>query len=288
MNSRSLFSVLVLGIAVGCTSTRGASPVPAPTPISSTPEAAPSIAPNAGSWSFKYAPGSLSYQITRSAVIEKSDSLNQRESTTNATHERLVLGSTEQGIEFSAVIDTFSTTTQGLIGAVQLTELPVQISGLLATDSLTINSQPSAERCSPVSTVLNTDLHNLLVTFPAVLSAGMTWTDSVNIQGCQSGIPTLARITRSYKVAGEVMLEGKPAVLITRTDSSHARGEGGLQQHRLTINTTGTGTAAYYLNQTTGQISQIILGQTLDLGITTTGHEYRFKQTSKQEFRLVP
>jgi hypothetical protein len=116
----------------------------------------------------------------------------------------------------------------------------------------------------------------------------MTWTDSVSIQGCQSGIPTLARITRSYKVAGEVMLEGKPAVLITRTDSSHARGEGGLQQHRLTINTTGTGTAAYYLNQATGQISQIILGQTLDLGITTTGREYRFKQTSKQEFRLVP
>jgi hypothetical protein len=116
----------------------------------------------------------------------------------------------------------------------------------------------------------------------------MTWTDSVNIQGCQSGIPTLARITRSYTVGGEVMLEGKPAILITRTDSSHARGEGGLQQHRLTINTTGTGTAAYYLNQTTGQISQIILGQTLDLGITTTGREYRFKQTSKQEFRLVP
>jgi hypothetical protein len=199
-----------------------------------------------------------------------------------------VLESSERGIEVSAAIDTFSTTTQGLIGAVQPTELPVQVSGLLALDSLTINTQPSAERCSPVSTVLNADLHNLLVTFPAVLSAGMTWTDSISIQGCQSGIPTLTHITRSYAVSGEVTLEGKSAVLITRTDTTRARGEGGLRQHRVTVSTTGTGTAAYYLNEATGQVSQITLNQTLDLGITTTGSEYRFKQNSKQEFRLVP
>jgi hypothetical protein len=288
MDSRCLSSILVLVIAIGCTSTRSASPVPAPGPISSTPMAAPPIVPSAGSWNFKYVPGSLSYQITRSAVIERTDSLNQREITTNTAHERLVLEATDHGIEFSAVIDTFSTTTQGLIGAVQLTELPVQVSGLLATDSLIINSQSSAERCSPVSTALNADLHNLLVSFPAVLSAGMTWADSVSTQGCQSGIPTLAHITRSYTVAGEVILDGKPALLITRTDTTHARGEGGLQQHRLTLNATGAGTAAYYLNQATGQISQITLNQTLDLGITTTGSEYRFKQSSKQEFRLVP
>jgi hypothetical protein len=84
------------------------------------------------------------------------------------------------------------------------------------------------------------------------------------------------------------MFEGKPAVLILRTDTTHARGEGGLEQHRITINVVGNGTAAYYLSPMIGQVLGITVNQALDLGVTTTAREYHFRQSSKQEFRLVP
>jgi hypothetical protein len=139
-----------------------------------------------------------------------------------------------------------------------------------------------------VNGLLIADIHNLLIAFLATLSAGLTWTDSVNFQGCQSGIPTLLHTNRRYSVSGEVMFEGKPAVLVLRTDTSRSHGEGGLEQHRMTIDATGTGTAAYYLNPVTGQVSHISLNQILDLGVSTTAREYHFKQTSKQELRLAP
>jgi hypothetical protein len=288
MTSIRWLSFLMLGAGTACTSTRNPPSTPAPVPVISAPESTPPVITSPGSWSFRYTPGSVSYQITRSAVVERVDSLNQREVTANVTHEVFALETTEQGIGFNAVVDTFSTTTQGLIGAVQPVQLPIQLSGSLASDGLSINTHADTARCSPVSTVLTTDLHNLLVTFPAVLSPGVTWTDSVNIQGCQSGVPTFTHLDRSYAVSGEVMFEGKPTILILRTDTTRARGEGGLEQHRVTINAAGTGTAAYYLSPVTGQIAHITLNQALDLGITTTTREYRFKQSLKQDFRLVP
>jgi hypothetical protein len=139
-----------------------------------------------------------------------------------------------------------------------------------------------------MNTVLITDLHNLLVKFPAVLSPGVVWTDSVRLQGCQSGVPTLLHVLRSYVVSGEVVFEGRPVVLVLRTDTTQAQGEGGLQQHRVSINAAGTGTAAYYLSPETGQVTHLTLNQTLDLGVTTTARVYQFRQSSKQEFRLAP
>jgi hypothetical protein len=287
MISRCLSSFLLVSLSVACAGRRSSTPNPTPAPTSPVPQPTAPTLSSTGSWNFKYSPGSLSYQITRSAVVERADTTDQRELTTNSSHELLVLEPSEQGVGFTATVDSSTTTTQGLIGPVQAAQLPIQLSGLLAPDSLIINAQ-TVDSCSPVHTVLVTDLHNLLVKLPAVLTPGMVWTDSVNIQGCQSGIPTLSHILRSYLVSGEVMLEGRPVVLVLRTDSTQARGEGGLQQHRVLINTVGSGTAAYYLSPTTGQVAQLTLNQTLDLGVTTTARTFHFKQSSKQEFRLAP
>jgi hypothetical protein len=287
MISRRLYGFLLASLSIACAGPQGPVPIPTPVPTSPLPEPATPTVPNTKSWSFKYSPGSVSYQITRSAVIERADSINLRETTTNSAHESLTLEATEQGVVFTAVVDTFTTTTQSLIGPVRPVQLPIQISGLLSVDSLTINSQ-ATDSCSPVNTVLLTDLHNLLVKFPAVLSPGVVWTDSISLRGCQSGVPTLSHILRSYIVSGEVAFEGQPVVLVLRTDTTQAQGEGGLQQHRVSINAIGTGTAAYYLNPETGQVTHLTLNQALDLGVTTTARAYQFKQSSKQEFRLAP
>jgi hypothetical protein len=136
--------------------------------------------------------------------------------------------------------------------------------------------------------MLATDLHNLLIAFPEQLSTGVSWKDSADVRGCQAGVPTSAHISRSYVVSGAGSYEGRPVLVILRTDTTRAKGEGGLQQHRVSIEATGTGTGLYYLDTGTGRVVRLTLDQILDLGITASARRSQFRQNSKQEFQIVP
>jgi hypothetical protein len=282
---------LLSGLIVACSGTRSTPPgVPSPLPASPVPQPASPVAPAAGASSFKYASGAVRYRISRSAAIETTgfDSQTHREISTNITHELLTLETADRATSFTALIDTSTTTTQGLIGSVQSVQLPVQISGSFADSALTINTEATGSKCNAVASMLVTDLHNLLVPFPEQLSTGVGWKDSVNVQGCQAGIPTSAHTDRSYIVSGDASYEGRPVLVILRTDTTHAKGEGGLQQHRVSIDATGTGTALYYLDTATGRVVRLTVNQMLDLGVTASARRSQFKQNSKQEFQIVP
>lgn len=248
------------------------------------------VAPTTGSLSFKYSPGTVVYRISRSAAIESSgaDSAGHREISTNITHELVTLEPADQAVNFTAVVDTFATTTQGLIGPVQSVQLPVQISGSLTDNTLTINAETTGEKCNAISSMLITDLHNLLIAFPGQLSSGVGWKDSADVKGCQAGVPTSAHTTRSYVVSGEASYEGHPVLVILRADTTWAKGEGGLQQHRVSIDATGTGAALYYLDTTAGRIVHLAVDQLLNLGVTTSARQFQFKQNSRQDFQIVP
>jgi hypothetical protein len=248
----------------------------------------------ASAWTFSYASGASRYQISRSATIEsQSDSAgNKRETSTNVTNELLSLVSAgDSGISFTAVVDTFSTTSQDLIGPVPVVQLPVQITGFLTSQALTISSDTSTSlsiKCSPVFSTLVSDLRNLLPRFPAELSPGKAWRDSVDSSGCQAGIPTTSRMTSAYVVAGEASYEGRPVLVVQRSDIIQAHGEGAQQQHSVKLDASGTGNALYYLDRKAGRIDRITAGQELNLTITTSAKLHQFKQSSKQDFRLVP
>jgi hypothetical protein len=246
--------------------------------------------PTTGLASFKYASGTVRYRISRSAAIESlgPDSRTHREISTNITHELLTLELVDQVTNFTALIDTSATTTQGLIGSVQSVQLPVQISGSFSDSALTISTETTGGKCNAVSSMLVTDLRNLLIVFPKQLSTGVTWKDSTDVTGCQAGVPTSIHTTRSYIVSGNAAYEGHPVLVILRTDTTSAKGEGGLQQHRVSIDATGTGTALYYIDTTSGQIVRLTLDQLLDLGVTASARRSKFKQNSKQDFQIVP
>lgn len=282
---------LLSGFALACSGARS-SPPGAPSPLPSSPTSQPvvPVVPTAGSFSFKYASGTVRYRISRTAAIEGTgqDLLAHQEISTNITHELLTLEPVDQVTNFTVLIDTSATTTQGLIGSVQSVQLPVQISGSFTDSTLTISAETTGGKCNAVSSMLATDLHNLLIAFPERLSTGVSWKDSADVQGCQAGVPTSAHTTRSYVVSGDASYEGRPVLVILRTDTTRAKGEGGLQQHRVSIDVTGTGTALYYLDTTTGRIVRLIVNQLLDLGVTASAKQSRFKQNSKQEFQIVP
>jgi len=269
-------------LAAACTASSARAP--RPTPLPSLPSPVP-LPPGSGPWTFNYAPGAISYQVSRSATIEsRSDSGSHRETSTNLTHELLTLEQVGDTIHFTAVVDTFWTTTQGTIGPVQPVQLPVQLLGSLVGDSLIVSADSVTDKCSPVSSALSTDLHNLLVRFPVQLSQGTRWRDSVDLQTCQGMIPTMAHITRSYVVSGETEYQGSPVLVVQRTDMIRAHGEGAQQQHRVTLDATGTGNAVYYLSPKDGRIVRLNAGQDLDLAITASGRVHRFKEISKQDF----
>ncbi len=273
-------------VLVACTAaTVPPSGQPAPSPSLPGPMPVP---PVSGPWTFNYAAGTVSYDISRSATIEsQSDSVDHREVSTNSTHESLMLGQAGDTIHFTAIVDTFSTTTQGMIGAVQPVQLPVRFSGSFASDSLIIASDSTGTKCDPVSSALATDLQNLLVRVPAQLTQGSSWRDSVESTGCQGNIPTIAHTTRSYTVTGETSYLGYSVLALQRTDTIQAHGDGAQQQHRVIFDASGSGNAVYYLSPKDGQIVRLTTGQELNLTITASGKINHFKQSSKQDFNLA-
>lgn len=278
--SRNSLCFFVL-ITTGCAPAAVPRPVQ-PAPLPSIPNPAPSAA---SAWTINRSSGAISYQISRSAAIEsQSDSNPHREISTNTTHELVTLTMVGDTIHFAALIDTSSSTTQGTIGPVQSVLLPVQLSGSAIGDSLTILADSTTEKCNPVSSALSADLHNLLVGFPSQLSQTGSWRDSLELSTCQAMIPTTVRISRSYVVAGETTYQGLLVVVVQRRDSIHARGEGAQQQHRVTLDASGTGTATYYLNPQNGFVLRLNTEQNLDLAITTSGKIHRFRQISTQNF----
>jgi hypothetical protein len=282
---RLFFGIVFL---TACTTAPSSSPpasIPAPTsPIDQVP---PPMVPAAGAWAFRYQPGIAGYQVARSATITRLDTVGNAGLSTNISHELVTLDSTDLGISFVGVVDSFTTTTQGLIGPVQPTELPVRVSGTFTPSGLTISSQTQSDKCSPAHSVLFADLYNLLVPLPQQLSPGIGWTDSVEVRGCPAGVPTSSRTTRVFTVAGEATYDGRPAVMLQRVDTTRAQGEGGLQQHRVSIDAHGTGSAVYYLDVASGRIIHLTINQTLTLGVTTSSRQYKLRQDSKQEYGLL-
>jgi hypothetical protein len=257
------------------------------TPVSSLPNPV-LLPPTAGSWNFAYAPGAISYLISRSAAIEsQSDSGSHREISTNSTHELVTLESIGDTIHFTAAIDTFSTVTQGTIGPAQPVQLPIQLSGTFGGDSLVPSADSTTEKCNPISSALSADLHNLLIHFPAQLSQGASWRDSVELKACQGMIPTTVHMRRLYVVSGESAYQGNPVLLVQRTDSIEARGEGAQQQHSVKLDAKGTGSATYYVSPKDGRIARLTTGQDLELAITLSGKIHHFKQSSKQDYSLA-
>jgi hypothetical protein len=274
-----------------CSGARTLPPSSPPSPLPTSPviETPATVVPGGVAPSFNYAFGTLRYRISRSASIETTDSVSRlhREVSTNITNELLTLDTADR-TSFTAVIDTFATTTQGLIGSAQSVQLPVRVSGSFTGGILRIDGDATGGKCTPLTSALQTDLHNLLVAFPQQLTTGISWQDSTDVQGCQAGVPTLAHTIRSYSVVGSMSYQERPVLVILRTDSTRAKGEGGLQQHRISIEASGAGTARYYLDTEFGRVVHITTDQALDITVTASARTSRFRQISKQEFAIAP
>lgn len=261
-------------------------PIPRTEPIPQAEEGAAN--PSTGPWSFTHALGTDTYRVSRSVIIEgRQDSTTHQENSNNFTQETVKLETIDGSLKFTAIIDTFATTNQGLIGTAGPAELPFQLSGEIGADGLIISGLSPIDSCRPLTLMLATDLQNLLTRFPAQLSSGMSWTDSLDTVGCQAAISTKAHSASMYTVSGEIIHEGQPMVVVQRTDTIQAYGEGAQGQHRILLAGSGNGKATYYLDTTAGKVIRLITEQKLLITITASGQPHQFTQSSKQEFQVI-
>jgi len=274
-------------VTLGCSPASRTHPVPqAPTPATPAPVSgiqSPQL------WSFNYEPGVTAYRIDRHATIESLASpltSAVTDSSTNTSHEILSLERIGDTIQFALVVDTFATRIPERAGATEIPALPVQTKGWMTRDSLVIMRDSASLPCNSIAAVAESDVQNLLVRFPVELRTGMTWQDSVDVKGCSASIPTSVHITRSFWVAGESRSTEAGTLIIERTDSIKAHGEGAQQQHHVMLDAAGNGKALYYLGSN-GQLMRVSSDQQLDLTVVTSENTGHFRQSLKQEIELI-
>lgn len=240
-----------------------------------------------GPWTFSHSSGSKAYRISRTASVQDiTDSSVRREVVSNFTHEVLTFEPAGEEIGFRAVVDTFTSTTEGSVGPPQLVELPLQLSGAVTPTGIRIE-YPANTVCNAIRATVTTDLHNLITPFPVQLSKGARWRDSTAVTACQAGIPTTTTTSRIFTASGEVMHSGRSYILVQRADSIIAHGDGAYNQHRMLIEGAGVGSALYYLDIVSGEISRLTTSQSTQIRVTTSGRVHSFTQTANQDFLLV-
>lgn len=243
--------------------------------------------PSAGPWTFTHAPGTRAYRISRNASVEgTADSASRREIISNFTYETITLEPGEPETGFRAVVDSFAVLTQGLVGPPQEITLPIELTGSIRPDGLHI-ADAADGGCNAVRATAVTDLHNLLTRFPASLAKNAVWRDSVSTLGCQAGIQTSVTTNRRFTVTGEIDHSGRRLLLVQRLDSITALGEGAYRQHRMNVESRGTGVARYYLDTASGEVAQMTTSHQSSIRVTTSGRVHSFTQTTNQDLVRV-
>lgn len=242
-----------------------------------------------GPWTFSYRSDTLRYQVSRSATIEsQGDSAVHREMSTNGTHEIVSLAVTGDTVRYTAVVDSFSTASQGLVGPVQPVSLPIEVSGTVDSLGLNMDSTATEDQCSPVRSSLESDVRNLLISLPVQLSPGSSWRDSSVTASCLGSVPAKAIIIRRFVVVGATIYANESAVTIQRTDSISGQGQGRQQQHQLSVEISGTGSATYYISAGRNRLVHLATSEDLSFIVRSVSRTDRLRESVKEEFNLLP
>jgi hypothetical protein len=211
-----------------------------------------------------------------------------REISTNNTHENVSLVVTGDTVRFTATVDSFSTANQGLVGPVPPISLPVQVSGIVDSLGLDMDSTVTDQQCSAVQSSLESDVRDLLISLPPQLTPGSSWRDSTVTTACLGSVPATAIIIRRFVVAGATSYANESAISIQRTDSISAQGEGRQQQHQLHIEVNGTGSATYQFSTQRNRLVHLVTSEELSFVVKSARRTDLLRESVKEEFSLLP
>ena len=158
--------------------------------------------------------------------------------------------------------------------------------GRLLLDSAGKEQVTNPARCTNSTRGVLTSIQRNFIVPPAILTTGLSWTDSLTVPACSGSIPLTLSIRRAYTVAGEINRDGHRVLLIQRTEETVAAGEGAQGQHRVTLNSRGSGLTSLYFDYTTGDLVSLQGEQRSHVEVTSSGRVQRFTQLVHEKIAL--
>lgn len=279
---KKFFSPLVLTILLSSCA-RGVvrtepEPVPAETPL---PEAPSTTGSSRTSWTITPSFQVHRYRSAVTAVIEQSDpSSGIRDSISTTSDFDLSLERQSKILSYNATIKSFVVQGSARTGSAATPgQFPISVKGRLEANRLSLDIDPD---CSNQSSSVIPGIQKLVVLLPLQLRKDQTWTDSISGAVCSGLIPAILTTIRSYRVLGETESRGRQALRLSREDRTTSQGEGSDGQHRILLQSSGTGRGEILVDRTTGALLESSVASTVAVTITTSGRVRKFTQTSRE------
>ena len=140
------------------------------------------------------------------------------------------------------------------------------------------SSTPCGDSMQTVLSMINRDL----IVVPQRMSANQSWQDSTLSTICSGALPLVVAMVRTYKIAGETIVDGTAALKLERTEKLLTSGQGSQGQHQISLNGAGTGKALVYIDRETGVLLSLTAANQSEISIKSSGKIQNFTQTSQE------
>ena len=275
-----LASLLLLGACV-----RQPAPAPAGKPAPITPSAE-------RAWPFAYAPGSYTYVVEQSAVIDLAgDTAGARDSVRTSALVHYRLTSAPGGTAIAGTVDSFQVTA-GRTGVQRPLSAPVAFEAVLDTAMRRIalrgamaDAATSPDCTSPARTLAIT-ARDLLVALPARLEQGATWRDTLTTVTCRGDIPITNRVEQRYEVEGRDSYGSVAAVRLRRTARTVLNGSASPRGVAVTLSGEGNGDTRLWVDAATGRLLGATGEATTRLTVEAAGQSRTLTQRAVQRVSL--
>jgi len=286
-----MFRRLILGISLFTTaSCSRAAGFPEPTSQPLPKEIPEPPHATQGTWRFAQDPRPASYTTISTTILElQLDTVTQRDTIRVTASYTIAATGHPDSTKLTGSLEQISVETGGHIGqSADSTPLPMNYTGRVARGILILDSAgktalQTSRVCTGNSLSIFPVIQRNLLTLPQMITAGMTWSDSVSLIDCSGSVPVALKAFREYKTIGETTHRGRRLILIERSDKTTGTGEGAQGQHRLTLRTDGTGLVRLYLDRTSGRLEAAEGEKRSRVAVTASGRTRLFQQTTREE-----
>lgn len=203
-----------------------------------------------------YKPGTHSYRVDQAIAAKQTMQGQTAESSANTVQLiSLSLAQAPQGLQFSLVVDSASTSLTGAAPAQQdaanaaMRELEgKKVTGTMTPQGKAVDLQASDS--SAASTQMVNSARGFLPKLPAGgLKAGASWNDSVTSSFNNNGVDGKTTVVSTHAVAGDTTIAGQPAWHITQKGTVRMVGAGVSQGAQISLDGSGTVNGDAYVSK---------------------------------------
>lgn len=251
---------------------------PVPTTVGAIPQPLPTPT-HTGKWSIIPIDQKLRYRSTRTVALQYSTApVQPHDSFTITVGFSITPKRTPSTTAYTVEIQSLhSTTVQPFL------HVPFSFSSHLSGNILKIDALNGV----PASSVIDCNTGELssagvasqtMISIPAQLETGTTWTDSLSTTACTGPVPGVLSITRTYRTLGSTQINGLEAIVLEFTEKTTLTGEGSQEQHRVHVRGTGSGKGQLMIDTSTGAVISAEADRLTSLAVTASGREQQFRQ----------